>query len=362
MENVQEKNELLVIVDDSQLETATREQLLTSFGPFLKQVKEWREKAEALVVTDATQVSEMKQAREARLALKAIRVEADKTRKLLKEDSNRYGKAVQGIYNVIEALVVPIEQHLDKQENFAVIAEANRKEALHNERVALLQPYGTDYTSFDLRNMGDTAFADLLSGQKLAHENRLAEAARIEEERIAALKAEQERIEAQRLENERLKAEAAEMEKELEAERVRAEAKRKELEEKNRIEREAIAKKATEERAEAERLAKIEAEKQAAILKAEREERERVEAELKAKQQAEAEKVAAEEKKRKEEEKQAKKLAAAPDKDKLAILVMQLESFVYPDVKTAEAQKIVSDTKELIGKVVNHVKTKTQEL
>jgi hypothetical protein len=338
------KNELVVLVDDSQLETATREQLLTSFEPFLLQAKEWREKAQSLVVTDATQLTEMKQAREGRLALRAIRLEADKTRKALKEDSLRYGKAVQGIYNVIEALIVPIEEHLEKQEKFAEIAEANRKEALHNERVALLQPYGVEYAAYDLRNMSAEAFTQLLDGSRLAHENKLAEAARIEEEKIAALKAEQERIEAQRLENERLKKEAEAQQIQLAKERAEAEAKIKA------------------EREEAARLAKIEADKQAAILKAEREEREKVEAELKAKQQAEADQKAAEEKQRIADEKAAKKQAAAPDKDKLAILVMQLEKLVYPNVTSDEAKQIVKDTQGLIAKVITHVKTKTTEL
>jgi fused signal recognition particle receptor len=351
METTTEKNELIVIVDDSQLETATRETLLASFEPFLLQAKEWREKAQALIVTDATQLTEKKQAREGRLALKKIRNDADKTRKLLKEDSNRYGKAVQGIYNVIEALIVPIEEHLEKQEKFAEIAEANRKEALHNERVALLQPYGVEYAAYDLRNMSAEAFAQLLDGSRLAHENKLAEAARIEEEKIAALKAEQERIEAQRLENERLKKEAEAQQIQLAKEREQAESERKAIEEKSKKERE-----------EAALLAKIEADKQAAILKAEREEREKVEAELKAKQQAEADQKAAEEKQRIADEKAAKKLASAPDKDKLAILVMQLEKLVYPDVTSDEAKQIVKDTQGLIAKVITHVKTKTTEL
>ena len=304
----------------------------------------------------------MKQAREARLAIKAIRIEADKTRKSLKEDSLRYGKAVQGVYNVIEYMIKPIEEHLEKQEKFAEIAEANRKEALHNERVALLQPYGVDCTSYDLRNMSAEAFTQLLDGSKLAYENKIAEAKRIEEERIAAEKAEQERIEAQRIENERLKAEAAERERVLAEERAKAEAERKAIEEKARIEREALEKKAAEEKAEADRLAKIEADKQAEILAAERKERERVEAELKAKQQAERKQAEEEQKRKAAEEKAAKKLAAAPDKDKLAILTMQLEKLVYPDVKTEEAKKIVEDTKSLIQKVINHITDKTNSI
>jgi hypothetical protein len=354
MENVlvvEPQNQLTVIIEENGLEANTASAIKEAFLGFFEQAKEWKAKAEQIVVNDATQVTEMKKAREGRLAIRKIRIEADKRRKELKEESLRYGKAVQGVYNLIEYLIVPIEEHLEKQENFAVIAEANRKEALHNERVAALQPYNVEYTAYDLRNMSEDAFKQLLDGSRLAHENKLAEAARLEAEKIAAQKAEQERIEAQRLENERLKKEAEEREKVLAEERKKAEAEKKAIEEKARLERE-----------ETERLAKVEAAKQAEALRIEREEREKVEAELKAKQQAEADHKAAEEKARLTEQKAAKKAAAAPDKDKIAAIVMQLERLVYPEVKTDEAMQIVSDTKGLVAKVIAHIKTKTEQL
>lgn len=309
------QNELVVLVDNSELQTSTRELLLTAFQPFLEQAKEWRAKAEALVVTDATQLTEMKQAREGRLALRLIRTQADKKRKELKEDSNRYNKAVQGIYNAIEAVILPIEEHLEKQEKFAEIAEANRKELLHNERVALLQPYRVDYFAYDLRNMPEDTFKQLLEGSKLAYEKAVQEQQRLEQERIVAQEAEKQRLEAQRIENERLKAEVAARE---------------------------------------------------IALATERAEREKIDAELRAKQKAEQEAIERAEKeklaKQKAEQKEAKKLAAQPDKDKMAIIILQLERITYPDVKTEGAKKIVDDTKVLINKVINHVKTKIDEI
>jgi fused signal recognition particle receptor len=326
MQKEQTSNELVVLVDNSELQKGTRELLLTSFLPFLEQAKEWRVKAEALIVTDGTQLTEMKQAREGRLALRLIRTQADKKRKELKEDSNRYNKAVQSVYNAIEAVILPIEEHLEKQEKFAEIAEANRKELLHNERVALLQPYRVDYLAYDLRNMPEDTFKQLLQGSKLAYEKAVEEAAseqkRLEQERILAEEAQKQRLEDQRIENERLKLEIYERGKALAEQKEKADAE----------------------------------------LKAEREKNEKIRLELLAKKQHEDEQKAAAEKQQKAEQKAAKKLAAAPDKDKLAILILQLEKLVYPDVKTEEAVKIVDDTKVLINKVINHVKTKTSEL
>jgi hypothetical protein len=76
--------------------TALRE----SFGPYFSRAKEWLEKGRAIQIKDATQVREMKLARECRLALREIRVECENTRKKLKEDSLRKGKAIDGFANI----------------------------------------------------------------------------------------------------------------------------------------------------------------------------------------------------------------------------------------------------------------------
>lgn len=122
-------NQLLQVITESGVEQTTAQSLQKAFEPFFAQANDWQEKAKGLVVTDESQTREMKMAREARLALKEIRVNADKTRKALKEDSLRYGKAVQEVYNVIEYLIVPIEKHLEEQEKFVERKEAERKES-----------------------------------------------------------------------------------------------------------------------------------------------------------------------------------------------------------------------------------------
>ena len=160
MEQAQETkaSELSVVISDSGLEKETAQNLLDKFGPLFEQAAEWKRKAESLVVTDVSQKREMQEARVARLALKDIRINADKTRKALKEDSLRYGKAVQGVYNVIEYLIAPIEKHLEEQEKFAEIQEAKIKEELKSERLAALSAYGIDHSFVDLANMPQESF------------------------------------------------------------------------------------------------------------------------------------------------------------------------------------------------------------
>ena len=129
--------QVLDVIESSGLEQSTITTLKERFLPFYEQVETWKERAATLKVTDASQTREMKMAREASLALRAIRVEADKTRKALKEDSIRYGRAVQGVYNVIEYLIKPIEEHLQVQEDFVKIQEAKLREKLNDARAAI---------------------------------------------------------------------------------------------------------------------------------------------------------------------------------------------------------------------------------
>ncbi len=276
------------------VEESTALELNNAFAPFLKQAAEWKEKAEALVVTDISQVSEMKEAREGRLMLKNIRVEANKKRKELKEESLRYGKAVQGVYNLIEGLIKPIEEHLLQQEKFAEVQRQKEIDALSAKRTDEIQPYAEFVAvNLDFGNMSEEDYQNTLRGAKLLHEAKLKEAA------------------------------------DLEAQRIEEEAKA-------RAEREAIQK-------ENERL-RNEAEEREAALAAERKERERIEAEQKAAEEAERQ--------RKENERLAEEKAkAAPDNMKVIRYAALLEEIEVPDLSLPEAIEAIARIQSVIKEI-----------
>ena len=207
------ENKLEVIVRESGLESTKAQFILNQFQDYFAIAADWEMKAKAIIVTDESQKAEMQMARAGRLFLKEKRVAIEKARKELKEQALREGKAIDGIANVLKALIIPIEEHLERQEKFVEIRA------------------------------------------KIAEDKRLAEeAARIEAERIAkeaAEKAEQERI---RLENEKLKAEAVERERIMAAERAEAEAKQRAIEEKAAAERRIAEEEKRKSRMEIERL------------------------------------------------------------------------------------------------------------
>jgi hypothetical protein len=258
------KNELEIIIEQNALEPSKAKYILEQFQRFFGVADEWTAKAKTLVVTNASQTAEMELAREGRLFLREQRISIEKARKDLKEQSLREGKAIDGIANVLKALIVPIEEYLEHQEKFVQIQEEAKLETRRQE----------------------------------------IEARMAEEERIAAEKAaaEQERL---RVENEQLKkvAQANEiaMQKErkkqeailaaerkkqtdiLNAERARAEEEIREVARKAKIESDKQAKKLAEERAranaeleEAEEKARVLKEKERAKLEAERKEKERL--------------------------------------------------------------------------------------
>lgn len=278
---VEQKNELALLVEKSGLETETAKSLQEIFQPFLDQANQWKAKAGALVVTDVNQKREMQEARVARLALRDIRINVEKRRKDLKEDSLRKGKAIDSVANLLKGLIEPIEEHLEQQEKFAEVQEAKRKTELAEQRFAQLSPYGFQFENgFNLGEMDEQMFQSLFNGLKKTHEDKIEAERKAEEERIALEQEELKERERIRLENEELKRKQEEQERIMREERVRVEQERKAAEE-------AANKKLAEERQKAEAQQKKLREEQEKKLAVERKERERVEAELKAKQEAE---------------------------------------------------------------------------
>jgi len=187
------ENQLAIIVNESGLEETKAQYILDRFQEYFTIAAKWELKAKSIVVTNETQVAEMKMARAGRLFLKEKRIAIENARKHLKEQSLRESRAIDGIANVLKALIIPIEKYLDEQEHFIEIKAA-----------------------------------------KAAAEKERKEAERLEAERIAREKAEVEERERIRVENEKLKVEAEKKERALILERkkkVEAESKKREADE-----------------------------------------------------------------------------------------------------------------------------------
>jgi len=303
-------NELILqefepIVKQSGLDKA--ENYAAVFAPFMVTLKQLSDKG-AGINRDNPSPVDAKLAREIRLAMVKNRTASEKEKDKNKAALLAEGNLIQNLHNIIVNASKLSEADMDAVEKFAENKEKERKAAMAAERSAMFVEYGTDLTGYDLGSMPDNVFNDLLESQRLLHERKIEEAKRIEAERIVKEKEELERQAVIKAENDRLRAAAAAAEKKLQ-----------------------------EERAEAARLAKIEADKQAAILKEEQQRAAKIAAELKEAQEAAA-KAAKELQDKKEAEAKAeaeriaaeKKAANAPVKEKLSVAINGL-SLALPD-------------------------------
>lgn len=293
-------------------------ELLAAFGLPLMEAGPILDSYESIKVTSVEQVEDMEEAKRKRLTLKRIRVAVDKTRKELKEDSLKRGKAIDGVARYIRETIEPAEQYLQLQEDFLKLKEEKELADRIANRTAALVELGADPSVYSLGDMSADAFASLLADLKDANEAR---AAREKADQEAAAK--------------KAAAEAAELDRvRKENERLRAEQQTKDAA--AQAERDALAAK----------LAQAQREK---------EEADKLEAERVAYEKAEADRKA----------EAARKAAAAPDKEKLTRFTDALElirTSKVPAVSSAEAQEVVNYIDIVLARAVQVVNERIKKL
>ncbi len=317
------KNELILTAESYEfvaLEKTESQKLKEMFSVYFDRMSEIEIKIKSLT-KENPQKEDIAIAKAIRLSLRDNRIASEKVKDEMKASALIRNRLIDALNNVVKNQSKTLELQCEQIEKDAEIKEATRIEAVRKSRSELLSAYVEDASIFPLGTMSIDQFDTMLSGYKLAKEQKEEAEAKAEAERLekeAAEKLEQERI---RQENARLKSEAEEKEKALIAER-----------------------------AETARLAKIEADKQAAILKEREEnakkEREENEAKLKAaadeadrlqrelqarraKEETERNRIAKELAAKKAEE---EKAAKAPIKEKMKVAINAL-SLELPESK-----------------------------
>lgn len=218
------EDKLISTLDQSNLDKDNAKKLLEAFGMPLEEAGKILSGYKDILVTDESQTDLMAEARTKRLKLKEIRVSVEKRRKELKEDSIRTGRAIDSVANIVKLEIEPAEKYLQLQEDFAKIKLAERNAKIKAERIEKLMKYTDDVSVYNLDEMQEEQFQSLLNTLIENHESKIAEAKRVEQERIAKEKEYAEEQEKIRKENERLRAEAERKEKEEKAAREKNEA------------------------------------------------------------------------------------------------------------------------------------------
>lgn len=144
---------------------------------------EWAEKANALVITDASQLTEMKLADDGRKVLQKIRTGIDKKRKDLKDASLNEGRAIDTVAKYLTGLVEPIERVLEDKAKYAENLEKARMQALHEERYAQIIPFLEEIpVGFNYGSLDNGTWQSMLRYAKEEHQARLDQA---EKDRLA---------------------------------------------------------------------------------------------------------------------------------------------------------------------------------
>jgi hypothetical protein len=268
------------------------------------------------------------------MEVRRLRVDVEKSRKELKADALEFGRRVDAEAKRITEMIVPIENHLQEQEDIvAKELERRRKEQEAQEAKALqdrldrLGLIGVLANPTLIRSMSDSDFADYLKAkteQFEAEEKRKAdEIARMESER-EQLRIEREKIEAeqariraeQEKQQDKIREEQEAIRKQQEAEQARLHREREEHQEAVRSEQLRLER-------ERQRLERLEFERQASERAAkeaeERIERERVDAELERQRQERLQ----------------------PDRKKISAWITRVTAVEVPEIADAELKDIV---------------------
>jgi len=302
-------------------------------------------------------------AKRLRLDVRKVRTGADKVHKEVKSEALRWGKAIDGVKNILKYAVEDKEKKLEDIEKHFENIEAEKIAVLQRERESILIKYEVENAeNMGLGEMTEEGWKYFEAGLRSTYEAKIEAEKKAEKDRIATEKAEAEEKIRMAEENEKLKKKVEADKKKADAEKAKqkkkddADAKKREAEDKKH-------------KAEQKKISDKHESDQKKIndkLQKEREDKEKIAKQLKDQEDA-IEKAKVNARKKKEDEEKAQKLAdkkakRAPDKDKLKVFVDNIKALEFPDVKSEEAEEIVEQTRILLEKVVKYIKSNSEKL
>jgi hypothetical protein len=212
---MEEKNSLVTLVSSSGLEEKKQNEIADTLNVFFSKASEWDETIASIVINDPSEVGKMRMAREGRLYLRSMRLDAEKLVKI-KRDEVKYlmnnfvleDKLWLKAGQMIEATFKNLETKLEEKEKFAERWEAQEKEKIKLKRLEELLPLGFQLENgFDLAAMSESMYQSFKSTIELERKKEEEYKKKLEEESIERQKLEKEEREKMLAENEKLKSE-----------------------------------------------------------------------------------------------------------------------------------------------------------
>lgn len=192
--------ELVVLLEETQLQKERKQEIAKTLGKFFDKALEWEDTINSIKITSPTEEGKMKVAKEQRLALKKMRLDASKRVKA-KRDIMKAKMADDKLEDtlwlragqMIDATFKNLETKAEHNETFKIRWEAEEKRKLKEARDKEIEPlsefipFGIDYSE-----MPEAEFRKLVDIAKEAQARKIKEDAqaeldRIEKERIDKL-------------------------------------------------------------------------------------------------------------------------------------------------------------------------------
>jgi hypothetical protein len=175
VETAKPDQELVLLLQKNNVSEEMAVQISPAFTELFQMATEWNKKATDFLSDPNLPAEEKaKEARKARLALVKVRTGIEKKRKDLNEEDQKKIADRNSIGKILTGLVTPTEAILQAEEDRAENEQKAVRDALKLDRIAKLEPLGVDCTFFDLANMPEEAFSQLLENSTLACESKKA--------------------------------------------------------------------------------------------------------------------------------------------------------------------------------------------
>lgn len=337
------KNDQLAILPDDVKSLAERvseqkqQEVISTLNKVFAGTADWEKQVEAIAVKSPQDIFSIQLADTARKNAKTARIAAEKIFDQKREDVQQqmidfkledslWLKAKQIMMLKFKAIEEKAEWKAKTAERYDREQKRLLTERRYKEIAVYQEPFTSDFNDDLIGQMSEEMFQSYLAGLKKSHDDKIETARIAEEKRIKELLEEQERQKKIQAENARLQKELLEKEEKAAAERKKA----KEEQDKIRKEME-------------EKLAK----ERAISLKLAEEKKNKEALELKIKKNLELAE---------------RKAQRAPDKNKLLIMVNEINNIPRPTMKTLEGQLILDRATRMLNEAVRYIETDTNKL
>lgn len=179
----EERNKLVVLMENSSLPETEGQKMLDVFNPFMKKMAEIENKINA-INQDDPQPEDVQLARITRLALKKNRIASGNKKKEMKKDILIKGKLLDNFNNIIINTSKPLEEKCEAIENYAKNIEKARVEKLIEDRTAKLKEFDVDTEFLLVGDMNEDQFSKLYESSILNFETKARQKLKEEQDKI----------------------------------------------------------------------------------------------------------------------------------------------------------------------------------